>query len=62
VIGGVLAGAGRPPVNGGDIAVLMAMQTQMRVMMRTLNRFVHEKTAATAAAASRSAAGEVLRK
>jgi hypothetical protein len=28
----------------------MVMQTQMRVMLRTLNRFfVHEKTAATAA-------------
>jgi len=36
----------------------MVMQKQMRVMLRTLNRLVHEKTAATAAAASRSAAGE----
>jgi hypothetical protein len=38
----------------------MVMQKQMRVMLRTLNRLVHEKTAATAAAASRSAAGEPL--
>jgi hypothetical protein len=44
-----------------DIVVLMVMQTQMRMMLRTLNRFVHEKTAATAAAAIRSAAGEALR-
>jgi hypothetical protein len=63
------AGAGRPPVNEGaasdsrsrEIAVLMAMQAQMRVMLRTSNRLAHEKTTATAAAARRSAAGEALR-
>jgi hypothetical protein len=44
-----------------DIAVLMAMQTQMRVMLRAANRLVQEKTAATAAAARQSAAGEAFR-
>jgi hypothetical protein len=44
-----------------DIAVLMVMQTQIRVMLRAANRLVHEKTAATAAAARRSAAGEAFR-
>jgi|AntAceMinimDraft_5_1070358.scaffolds.fasta_scaffold51369_1 hypothetical protein len=44
-----------------DIVALMAMQAQMRVMLRTLNRLAHEETAATAAAARRSAAGEALR-
>jgi hypothetical protein len=39
----------------------MAMQAQMRVMWRTANRLVHEKTAATAAAAHRNVAGEALR-
>jgi hypothetical protein len=39
----------------------MVMLTQMRVMLRALNRLVHEKTAATAAVARRSAAGEALR-
>jgi hypothetical protein len=62
-------GTGRPPVNGraasdsrsSDTAVLMAVQAQMRVMLRTVNRLVHEGTATTAAAARRSAAGEALR-
>jgi hypothetical protein len=39
----------------------MAMQTQMRGVLRILNCLVHEETAATAAAARRSAAGEALR-
>jgi hypothetical protein len=63
------AGAGRPPVNGGaasdwrssEITEHMAMQTQMRVLLKTINRLVHEKTAAAAAAARRSAVGEALR-
>jgi hypothetical protein len=41
--------------------MLMVMQAQLRVMLRMLNRLENEKTAATAAAASRSAACETLR-
>ena len=48
-------------MRSSDTAVLMVMLTQMRVMLRALNRLVHEKTAATAAVARRSAAGEALR-
>jgi hypothetical protein len=63
------AGAGRPPVKRGaasdsrsrDTAVLMAMQAQKRVMLRTLSRPVHKETTATAAAARRSEAGEAVR-
>jgi hypothetical protein len=44
------AGAGRPSVNGGaasdsrssGIAVLTAMQTQMRVMLTVVNRLVYD--------------------
>jgi hypothetical protein len=39
----------------------MAMQKQIRVLLKTVNRLVNEKAAATAAAARRSAAGEALR-
>jgi hypothetical protein len=62
------AGAGQPPVNGeasgdlksSDAAVLVAMQAQMRGMLRLVNRLVHEKTSATAATAHPSATGEAF--
>jgi hypothetical protein len=72
----VPAGLNRPPVNGGapagaiaawsrEISVLqngrIAMQTQMRAMLGVDNRPVHEETAATAAAARPSAAGDAMR-
>jgi hypothetical protein len=41
--------------------VLIVMQAQMRVILRALSRLVHERIAATTAAASRSAAGEAFR-
>ena len=64
------------PVNGGapagasaawsrEIPVLrnghIVMQKQVRVMLTMVTRLVHEKTAANAAAARLSAAGEALR-
>jgi hypothetical protein len=39
----------------------MVRQSKMRELFKTVNRLVREKTAATAAAARRSAAGEALR-
>jgi|AntAceMinimDraft_1070359.scaffolds.fasta_scaffold52221_1 hypothetical protein len=62
------AGAGRPPVNEGttgaarssETALLIAMQAQMRAMSRAINRLVHEGTAAAAATARPSEAGEAL--
>ena len=76
VIGGVPTGVSRPPVNGGapaaasatwsgEISVLhnglIAVQMQLREMLGVTNRLVHERTAATAAAARPSAAFEACR-
>jgi hypothetical protein len=76
VAGVAAAGAGRSSVNGGapagasaarssETAVLqnglVAMPALMRAMLRTSSRFVHGKTAATAAAARPSAAGRASR-
>jgi hypothetical protein len=69
VSGIVLAGAARPPVNGGavsdsrssEIIVLMAMQTRINVLFNIVSLLFHKEAVATAAAAHRSAAGEALR-
>ena len=68
-------GVSRSPLNGGDPAGasaacsseiselqngLIAMQIQMRALLRVANCHVHEKTSATAAAARPSAACEAL--
>jgi hypothetical protein len=45
------AGAGQPPVNGGATSDADADRC---MLLKTVNRLLHEKTAATAAAARRS--------